>query len=128
MLHPVFALTLIDEAVGVVSDVLIRLTVRPQLEPAEQVARGRPHDVLHVLDGLLDPIGAVLENEAVVGAADDRQVACAREHQPQYLGFISLHRKIQEGPLLTRFTGSGQRPPESAGNGDEVSGLDEDPL
>jgi hypothetical protein len=81
MLHPVFALALIDEAVGVVRDVFSRLAVRAQLKPTEQITRRCSHDFLHLPDGLLNPIGAILQNKAVMGAADDRQVAGARKHE-----------------------------------------------
>ena len=83
MPHSVFALTLIDEVVGEVRDVLVRLTACAQFESAEKIARCRTHDLLHLPDGLFDSIDVILQDEAVMGTGDDRQVAGTRGYQAQ---------------------------------------------
>ena len=61
MPHPVLALALIDEAVGIVHDVLVWIAVGAEFEASKQVTGCRSHDFLHFPHGLLDPIAAVFQ-------------------------------------------------------------------
>ena len=67
----------------VIGPASIRLTACAQFESAEKIARCRTHELLHLPDGLFDSIDVILQDEAVMGTGDDRQVAGTRGYQAQ---------------------------------------------
>jgi len=77
MPHSVLSFAFVYKAVGIAHDVFGRITIGAKRE-TEQIARRLAHDVLQLDNGLLDPVDSVLDQKAVVRAADQIQLARAR--------------------------------------------------